>query len=93
MTPSDKWMAFHKYDLQMKNPFGKFCCGVWFTDMCSNIHIYNKFSSYAENKLCRYVLWLVNITRRIGRIRQKHVFLNALRQKEFHHPIKNFSEN
>ena len=55
MTPSDKWMAFHKYDLQMKNPFGKFCRGVWFTDMCSNIHIYNKFSSYAENKLRRYV--------------------------------------
>ena len=60
--------------------------------MCSNIHIYNKFGSYAENKLRRYVLWLVNITRRIGHIRQEHVFLNALRQKEFHQIVNNAQE-
>ncbi|CAG8711845.1 11555_t:CDS:2 [Funneliformis caledonium] len=62
MTPSDKWVVFHKYDLQMKNPFGKFCRG------------------------------LVNITRRIGHIRQKHVFLNALRQKEFYQIVNNAQE-
>jgi hypothetical protein len=96
LIPSDDWMAFHKYDLQMMNPFGKFSRGVWFMDISNYVH--NKFGNYAEQKLHRYVLWLANVTRRIRHIRQKRVFLNALqsastaRQKEFYQIANNARE-
>ena len=70
LIPLDKWMSFHQYNLE-KNQFGKFRRVEPYTIITDNNYILNKFGIYADKKLYSYALWLENVSRRIGRIRQK----------------------
>ena len=53
--PLDKWMSFHRYDLQI-NQFGKFRRREPYTIIIDNNYILNKFGIYADNKLYSYAL-------------------------------------
>ena len=70
LISSDKWASFHQYYDSSANQFGKFQRREPYT-IIDNEYIKSKFGIWVENKLYSYVLWLENVTRRIGCIRQK----------------------
>src|SRR3954451_2191862 len=81
LIPLDQWMSCHQIiqfgKFRRRNPYTVLTC------------IKNKFGIYADNKLYSYALWLENVSRRIGRIRQKRALLNIRKQKEFHQIVNN----